>query len=135
MVKMSAIYQGEKHCELVHGPSGATVATDAPRDNHGKGESFSPTDLLSVSTGACMLTVMAIAAEKDGVQLKGSRVDVTKEMSAHPRRVQKLTVTLHLPQSVPHDYRKKLEEIALNCPVKLSLHPDIDMPVVFHFDI
>lgn len=135
MVKMSAVYQGEKHCEITHEPSGARVGTDAPKDNNGKGELFSPTDLVGAATGSCMLTVMAIAAEKDGVQLQGSRVSVGKEMTINPRRIHRLTVTLHLPQSVPHDYRKKLENIALNCPVKLSLHPDIDMPVVFHYDI
>ncbi len=135
MVRMSALYQGEKHCEVSHGPSGAQIATDAPKDNNGKGEQFSPTDLVGAATGACMLTVMAIAAEKDGVELKGARVDVEKEMVASPRKIAKLNVALHLPQSVPHDYRKKLENIALNCPVKLSLHPDVQVPVVFHYDI
>lgn len=135
MVKMSAVYQGEKHCELTHEPSGAQIATDAPRDNNGKGEEFSPTDLVGAATGSCMLTVMAIAAEKDGVFLKGSRVTVTKEMTANPRRISRLTVVLHLPQSIPHDYRRKLEAIALGCPVKISLHPDIDMPVTFHYDM
>ena len=135
MVKMSVLYQGEKHCELTHEPSGSRISTDAPKDNNGKGEAFSPTDLVGAATGACMLTVMSIAAERDGVQLLNSRVDVTKEMSAHPRRISKLTVTLHLPQSLPHDYRKKLEDIALNCPVKLSLNPSIEMSVLFHYDL
>lgn len=135
MVKMSAVYQGEKHCELTHEPSGARISTDAPRDNNGKGEEFSPTDLIGAATGACMLTVMSIASEKDGVQLNGARVTVSKEMTSNPRRISRLTVVLHLPQSVPHDYRRKIEDIALNCPVKLSVHPDIDMPVTFHYDI
>lgn len=135
MVKMSVVYQGEKHCQLSHEPSGSHIHTDAPKDNNGKGEAFSPTDLLGAATGACMLTVMAIAAEKDGVDLKHSRVDVTKEMLSHPRKINRLTVTLHMPSNVPHDYRKKLEDIALNCPVKLSLNPDIEMPVLFHFDL
>lgn len=135
MVKMTSVYQGEKHCEITHGPSNAQIATDAPKDNNGKGEAFSPTDLLGAATGSCMLTVMAIAAEKDGVNLKDSWVTVEKEMSAAPRKVAKLTVVLHMPQSIPHDYRKKLEDIALNCPVKLSLHPDLQMPILFHYDI
>ncbi|KYG60595.1 OsmC family protein [Bdellovibrio bacteriovorus] len=135
MVKMEAHYQGEKHCELTHVPSGARIGTDAPKDNNGKGELFSPTDLLGAATGSCMLTVMAIAADKDGVELKGSRVTVEKEMALNPRRVAKLHIVLHLPQSVPHDYRKKLEDIALNCPVKLSLHPDLQTPILFHYDI
>lgn len=135
MVKMTAVYEGEKHCEITHGPSNSTIGTDAPRDNNGKGELFSPTDLVGAATGSCMLTVMAITAEKDGVNIKGSRVTVEKEMHANPRRIAKLNVVLHLPQSVPHDYRKKLETIAHNCPVRLSLHPDMQIPVVFHYDI
>lgn len=135
MVKMSAHYQGEKHCEAVHGPSNSRITTDAPKDNNGRGEAFSPTDLLGVSTGTCMLTTMAIHAEKDGLDLKGSRVTVEKEMAQNPRRVSKLTVSLHLPQSVPREHRKRLEDLALNCPVKLSLHPDLNMPVQFHYDI
>lgn len=135
MVKMTAVYQGEKHCEITHGPSGAVISTDAPKDNNGKGEAFSPTDMVGAATGSCMLTVMAIAAEKDGVSLLNSRVTVEKEMNPNPRKVAKLTVVLHLPQSVPHEYRKKLQDIALSCPVKLSLHPDVLMPVVFHYDI
>lgn len=135
MVKMSGVYQGEKHCEMTHEPSRSHIATDAPKDNNGKGERFSPTDLVGAATGSCMLTVMAIAAEKDGVEIKGARVSITKEMSQNPRRINRLTLVLHLPQSVPHDYRKKLEGAALNCPVKLSLHPDIDMPIVFHYDM
>lgn len=135
MVKMSAVYQGEKHCELTHGPSGAKISTDAPKDNNGKGEQFSPTDLLGAATGSCMLTVMAIAAEKDGIHLTGSRVTVEKEMSLNPRKIAKLNIVLHLPQHVPHEHRKKLETVGLNCPVKLSLHPDLQTPIVFHYDI
>lgn len=135
MVRMSALYEGEKHCEISHGPSGSKIGTDAPKDNNGRGELFSPTDLVGAATGSCMLTVMAIAAEKDGIDLKGSRVSVEKEMHASPRRIAKLNVALHLPQSVPHDYRKKLETVAMNCPVKLSLHPDLHIPVLFHYDI
>lgn len=135
MVKMSIAYQGEKHCELKHGPSGAIIETDAPKDNNGKGEAFSPTDLVGAAMGGCMLTVMAIAAERDGVDLKGARVDVEKEMGTNPRRIVKLNVVLHMPQSIPHDYRKKLEAVALTCPVKQSVHPDMQVPVHFHYDI
>nr|BFD58158.1 OsmC family protein [Bdellovibrio sp. CKG001]BFD61585.1 OsmC family protein [Bdellovibrio sp. HM001]BFD65370.1 OsmC family protein [Bdellovibrio sp. HAGR004] len=135
MVKMSAVYQGEKHCEITHGPSSSRIETDAPRDNNGKGEAFSPTDLLGAAMGSCMMTVMAIAAEKDGVELKGARVEVEKEMGTNPRRIVKLNVVLHMPQSVPHDYRKKLEDIAMTCPVKQSVHPDMQVPVLFHYDI
>ncbi len=135
MVKMSAVYQGDKHCKLLHEPSSSTIETDAPKDNNGKGENFSPTDLLGAALGSCMLTVMAITAEKDGVNLKGSWATMEKEMVANPRRVSKLNVILHLPQNVPHDYRAKLEDIAKGCPVKVSLHPDINIPILFHYDI
>lgn len=135
MVNMKAIYEGEKHCQLTHGPSGAHISTDAPKDNNGRGEAFSPTDLVGAALGSCMLTVMAIAAEKDGVSLLNSRMSVDKEMHQTPRRISKLTVALHLPQALPAEYRRKLETIAHNCPVKLSLHPDLQIPVQFHYDI
>ena len=135
MVKMRAEYQGDKHCELIHEPSGAKIATDAPKDNNGRGALFSPTDLVGAALGSCMLTVMAIAAERDGVSLNGSRVNVEKEMSATPRKIAKLNVVLHMPQNLPTDYRRKLEDIAHNCPVKLSLNPDLQIPVLFHYDL
>ena len=135
MVKMSGIYEGEKHCQLSHGPSNAQISTDAPKDNNGRGEAFSPTDLVGAALGACMLTVMSIAAEKDGVSMVNSRMTVEKDMHASPRRISKLTVVLHLPQGIATDYRRKLEDIAHNCPVKLSLHPEMQIPVQFHYDI
>jgi uncharacterized OsmC-like protein len=135
MVKMMALYQGEKHCEITHEPSQAKIATDAPKDNNGLGMAFSPTDLVGAALGSCMLTVMSIAAEKDGVDLKGSRVNVEKEMAANPRKIAKLNVVLHLPQAISVDYRRKLETIAHNCPVKLSLSSEMQVPVLFHYDL
>lgn len=135
MVKMSAVYQGEKHCELLHEQSGSKIVTDAPKDNAGRGEAFSPTDLVAIAMGSCMLTTMAINCEKEGVVIKGSRVNVEKEMAANPRRISKINIVMHLPQSVPHDYRKKLEGFALGCPIKQSLHADVQVPVVFHYDL
>lgn len=134
MVKMKATYTGEKHCQLFHEPSGSEISTDAPKDNHGRGEAFSPTDLCSISLGSCMLTVMAIAAEKEGLSLLGSEVEVLKGMKADPRRIGTLGVKLRLPQALSIDWRTKLENIALNCPVKLSLHPDIDFQIQFQYD-
>jgi putative redox protein len=135
MVKMHAQYLGEKHCEIIHEPSHSKIGTDAPKDNNGRGALFSPTDLVGAALGSCMLTVMAITAEKDGVDIKGARVNVEKEMTGAPRKIAKLNVVLHMPQSVPHDYRKKIEDVALNCPVKLSLSPDLLLPVLFHYDL
>lgn len=135
MVQMKVVYEGEKHCQLTHGPSGENIVTDAPKDNNGRGEAFSPTDLCAVSLGACMLTVMAIAAEKEGVSLKGSTADVTKEMKANPRRIGRLGVTLRLPKDLGPEWRTKLEDIAHTCPVHHSLHPDIEIDLKFAYDV
>lgn len=135
MVKVTATYEGEKHCEIIHGPSQSKIGTDAPKDNNGKGELFSPTDLIAAATGSCMLTVMSILAEKDGVDIKGSYTTVEKEMLSNPRRIGKLTVNLYLSKSIPADYRQKLENSALACPVKKSLHPELELPVQFHYSL
>lgn len=134
MVKMAGKYTGEKHCQLTHGPSGLEISTDAPVDNHGKGESFSPTDLLSVSLGACMTTVMAIQAEKEGISLKGLRFEVRKEMTSQaPRKVEKIAVELWMPEGITESWQLKLIQIAETCPVKLSLHPDVKIELHFHW--
>lgn len=133
MVQMSVVYEGDKHCLLTHGPSQIKISTDAPKDNHGRGESFSPTDLCSVSLGACMLTVMSITAEQHSLSLVGARVEVQKEMSSQPRRINKLNVKVQLPKTLNNDERALLEDIALNCPVKLSLNPEIEMPISFEY--
>lgn len=135
MVRMNVVYQGEKHCELMHEPSGSKIETDAPKDNNGRGEAFSPTDLCSVSLASCMLTVMAIAAEKEGLSLKGATAAVSKEMRADPRRIGRIGVDVRLPASLTPDRRSRLETIAQNCPVKLSLNPEIELAVSFRYDL
>lgn len=132
MVHIDISYLGALRCEATHGPSGAKILTDAPVDNHGKGESFSPTDLTSASLGACMATIMGIAAQQHGVDLGEVRVGVDKTMSTDlPRRIVKIEVafTIPLPPSFPK--RKTLENAALACPVHHSLHPDIEQVVRF----
>lgn len=131
MVEMSVYYQGEKHCELKHGPSGTTISTDAPKDNNGRGEAFSPTDLCAVSLATCMLTVMAIAAEKEGQSLQGTKASVKKHMQASPRRISKIEVQVDWPAGLSAEWKTRLEEVARNCPVKLSLHPDIETDLRF----
>ena len=134
MVAVTITYQGELRCEAEHGPSGTRLTTDAPKDNHGKGESFSPTDLVAAALGACKLTIMGITARKLGMNLNGAHVQVEKEMIAAPiRRIGKLTVHLHFPMAIAAEYRVALEQAALACPVHKSLHPDIAMPVEFHW--
>lgn len=135
MVQMQVVYDGEKHCQALHRPSNSTIETDAPKDNNGRGERFSPTDLVGAALGACMLTVMGISAEKENLDMKNSRAEVVKEMTGAPRRIKQLSVNIHLPKNWNATTREKYQNIALNCPVKLSLHPDIQLPVEFLFDV
>ena len=134
MVEISVEYEGDLHCLSIHGPSRAALPTDAPKDNLGKGEAFSPTDLAATSLGVCMLTTMAIVAVKRSldVDLSGTRATVRKHMtSTAPRRIQKIEVNVEMPLPASHAAREILEDAALNCPVALSLHPDVEKIVTF----
>jgi putative redox protein len=133
MVKMSAIYTGEKHCTAKHEPSQSTLETDAPKDNQGRGEAFSPTDLVAVALGTCMLTTMAIVAERDGQNIAGAKMRVEKVMTSNPRTIGSLKTVIELPAHLNAEERKKMEETALNCPVKKSLHPNVQIPVEFSY--
>ncbi len=134
MVTITATYDGGLRCSAQHGPSGTTLITDAPVDNHGKGESFSPTDLLATATATCMMTVMGIAAERHGVELKGTTVKIAKEMSLDlPRRIVALRSVMTIPLSSDHPQRALLEGAAKACPVKQSLAPEIDTTVEFRW--
>lgn len=133
MVKMTGTYNGGLHCELSHGPSGSRLQTDAPKDNMGKGESFSPTDLMGAALLSCILTTMAIHAERDGVSIEGARGEVSKEMSATPRRIAALKVSITLPKAVPADYRAKIEQIGRTCPVQRSLREDLEAAIDYHY--
>ena len=135
-VEINLVYEGQLRCAATHGPSGATLATDAPVDNHGKGESFSPTDLVATALGACVMTIMGIVAERNQIDLTGTRIHVTKEMVQQPiRRIGRLPVTVTIPADkaakVDAADRTKLETAARHCPVHQSLHPDIDSPIEF----
>lgn len=128
MVEIKLNYEGDLHCNAVHGPSGTTLATDAPVDNNGRGESFSPTDLVATGLGACMATVMGIVAKRKEIPLEGLNVTVRKFMTTDtPRRIAKLEVDLDMPLSADHPERKLLEATGLGCPVHHSLHPDIEV--------
>ena len=132
MVKISVRYEGQLHCSATHGPSGAKLETDAPVDNEGKGESFSPTDLVATALAACMATIMGIAAKRHSIRLEGMTIETTKEMSADaPRKIVALKSKITIPLPGDHPQRKLLETAALGCPVHHSLDPQIQKPVEF----
>ncbi len=132
MVRIQTEYQGDLHCTSVHTPSKTELATDAPVDNQGRGESFSPTDLVATSIGTCMLTTMGIVARTLNFDLTGASATVDKEMSSTPpRRINSLTVTIRVPRTTSPENRQRLENAANTCPVKKSLHPDIETPIEF----
>lgn len=132
MVKSTITYEGELRCTAEHGPSGTAIHTDAPKDNHGKGESFSPTDLVATALGSCILSVMGILARRLDVDLTGATASVEKEMVKDPaRRIGRLTVKIHVPGPVSEEHQKMFERAALTCPVHKSLHPDVQMPITF----
>jgi putative redox protein len=135
MVAMTVLYQGALRCTATHGPSGTQIETDAPRDNHGLGERFSPTDLVATALGACMLTIMGIAARTLEIPLEGASVTVTKEMVQSPvRRIGALRVVIAVTATGLNDAQKqKLEQAALTCPVHQSLHTDIKLPIEFQW--
>jgi len=134
MIKVSIEYQGGLRCKATHGPSGVIIQTDAPVDNHGKGELFSPTDLVATALGSCIATVLGILADRKGWDLTGLRVEVAKEMSLHPpRRIAKLAADVWMPLALTPADRDVVERTARTCPVHQSLHPEIDALIVFHW--
>lgn len=135
MVKIQAVYQGDKNTRITHGPSHSVIETDAPKDNNGRGETFSPTDLVAAALGSCLLTVMAISAEKDGLDMRGATAEVTKEMAANPRRVARLTVHVRMPGRIGEKEREKLETIARTCPVAKSLAEALEAPMDFQWNL
>ena len=135
MTEIQIAYQGKLRCSATHVDSGATLLTDAPKDNMGNGESFSPTDLVATALGSCMLTVMGIAAQRLEIDISGATATVTKEMVAAPtRRIGRLAVTFRMPSHLTPEQRQKMENAAMTCPVHKSLHPDVQIPVSFKWD-
>ena len=127
-------YSGELRTKAVHIKSGNTIITDAPTDNHGKGEAFSPTDLLSTSFAACALTIIGIAAEEHKFSIDGTTVNMTKIMAENPRRVAEIVLEFTFP---PNNYSEKEKKIidycVRTCPVSQSIHPDIKQTVIYNF--
>lgn len=135
MATSKIIYNGSLRTTSIHLQSGKEIITDAPVDNNGKGEAFSPTDLLATSFGNCMMTIMGIAANTHGIDLTGLSAEVTKVMAAEPRRVSEIHVNFDFPLKNLHSDKDKkiLEHAALTCPVHYSLHPDIKREVKFNW--
>lgn len=134
MVTTTTRYLGGLRCEATHGPSRQSILTDAPVDNHGKGEAFSPTDLVAAALSSCALTIMAIAAERHGIVLEGATATTTKEMSKDsPRRIARLATTIRVPLSATHPKRQLLEQSALSCPVHHSLGEGVAAPISFEW--
>jgi putative redox protein len=132
MVAIEGRYVGELRCEATHEPSASTLTTDAPSDNMGKGEAFSPTDLVATALGTCIVTIIAIVAQRRGLDITGTSFGVEKHMATSPtRRIGRLPVTVRLPAKLSAEDRTILEHAAHTCPVHKSLHPDIDAPISF----
>ncbi|OUJ75943.1 OsmC family protein [Hymenobacter crusticola] len=135
MSTATARYSGQLRTEATHTASGNCIVTDAPVDNHGRGEAFSPTDLVSAALGSCMMTIMGIVAERSQINLAGTTFNVTKHMVADPRRIGQIDVHFQLPAALSPKERTILENAARTCPVALSLNPEIRQEVQFNYSL
>jgi uncharacterized OsmC-like protein len=135
MLTIHASYVGNKKCELSH-PEGPTLRTDAPRDIGGEASAFSPTDLVAAGLASCILTTIGMFAERHGLAIPGATATVEKHMTLPPapRRIGRLPVVVHLPVSVPAEWRERLERAGSSCPVHASLHPEVQAPITYLYD-
>jgi len=134
MVQTTIKYEGSLRCEVAHGPSGSRFHTDAPVDNHGKGEAASPTDLCAAALGACMATIIGMQTERLGLDLSGMRIEVKKEMAPDlPRRIKRLSSEIWIPCDLDDEERKLVKKAAESCPVHHSLSAEIEKPIQFHW--
>jgi putative redox protein len=134
MLTIQVTYSGNKKCDLKH-PEGATLRTDAPKDIGGDATAFSPTDLIAAGLASCILTTIAMYAERHGFTIDGATAIVEKHMSTPPapRRIARLPVTVTLPASVPAGMRERVESVGHKCPVHATLHPDVDAPIFYKY--
>ncbi len=134
MAKITITYDGSLRTKARHSENGAEIVTDAPKDNHGRGELFSPTDLLAAALGTCVITVMGILAERLKVDLTGLRGEVDKEMAKSPsRKVGKIVVHIYCPSTFDAAITSRLEQAGIGCPVHHSLHPEVQQEIIFHW--
>jgi putative redox protein len=133
----TVIYDGDLRTVALHLASGTRIETDAPVDNHGKGEKFSPTDLVASALGSCMLTIMGMKARDLQIDLKGTRIEIQKSMKADPRRISGISLTFHFPAFLQLSEKNKtiLQRAAETCPVFYSIHPDIVVDVNFNWRV
>ena len=130
MATIQTLYLGDLRTEMTHVQSGTRVMTDAPTDNNGKGEFFSPTDLVAGALGSCMLTLMALAARRLEIAIEGTRVEIQKVMAADPRRIAEIRLDFYFPGNYTDRCKKIIEGAGETCPVGKSLHPDVKQTVV-----
>ena len=133
MTLIKTIYKGNLRTEIEHHDSGARIITDAPLDNNGKGEAFSPTDLFASSLGACILTIAGMAAESHGFSIDGATIETVKVMAANPRRIAELCLDITFPRKYTEKEMRLIDAAIKTCPVANSLHPDIVKSIVLHF--
>lgn len=133
MATIQTLYLGDLRTEITHVQSGNKLMTDAPTDNHGKGEYISPTDMVAAALGSCMFTLMGIAAQRLNIDLKGARVDIQKVMGTDPRRIVEIKLDFYLPGDYSDKNKRILENAAATCPVGKSLHPDLKETVTYHY--
>lgn len=134
MVSMTGIYQGDLRTEVTHLRSGNKIITDAPPDNNGKGEAFSPTDLTCASLNSCMMTLMGMLAQREGIDMNGMRSEIVKIMAANPRKIAEVQITFYHDNLKATDVQKeKLRRAAMTCPVALSLSDEVKQTVTFNF--
>jgi putative redox protein len=134
-VEITGKYLGAKKVELMHGPSGEVLITEAPKDNGGEGKSFSPTDLVAAAFGSCVITTIAIVAERSGMNVAGMHMRVEKHMQTEPRRIGQIPLVVHLPEALADHERQKLERAGLACPVHKSLHPEVKAEITYIYDV
>lgn len=134
MATIHSIYKGNLRTSAEHLASGNTIITDAPVDNNGRGEAFSPTDLVCAALGSCMMTIMGILADRNNINIEGMEIEITKIMAPDPRRIVEVILTFKMPANNYTDKEKAmLENAARTCPVALSLHPDIKQAITFQY--
>ena len=126
-------YEGDLRTKAKHLQSGNELITDAPVDNHGKGEAFSPTDLVAAALGSCMITIMGIAAQKHNIDISGTSASVKKIMGSNPRKIDEVVIDISMSSHLSENDRKRLERAALSCPVHKSLHPDLIKTISFSY--